>query len=85
MTTLTDTDEPDIWANEFCRLFKLPAEDVEQVSHWFQSAMETAIRLDQERRNDSMVPAKSDEVSESDEREGLVIHDPVELKNPRNT
>jgi hypothetical protein len=85
MTTLTDTNDPDLWANEFVRLFKLPNEDVEQVSHWFQSAMETAIRLDQERRRDLMVPPRADEVAPQDQEwEGLSIPDPVILKDPQS-
>ena len=46
MTTLTDTNDPDIWAMEFVRLFGLNPNDTRHVSEWFKSAMETAVKLD---------------------------------------
>jgi hypothetical protein len=46
MTTLTDTNDPDLWAMEFVRLFGLNPNDTRHVSEWFKSAMETAIKLD---------------------------------------
>lgn len=44
MTTLTDTNDPNMWAEEFCRLFEVGAPP-DLVAPWFKSAMETAIKL----------------------------------------
>src|SRR5580765_1394715 len=63
MTTLIDTDDAMIWAEEFCRIFdghtivakptNLPQGTVDagNMVSWFANAMQTAVRQSQNRAN----------------------------------